>query len=93
MTFLDMWVTDGGNNDSGFSNSEYDALIAEAKVETDLEKREELLRKAEDILMEEAPIIPVYFYTTVMAWNDDVEGILVTSLGKVYFKNAYKVAQ
>ena len=43
--------------------------------------------------MEEAPIIPVYFYTTVMAWNDDVEGILVTSLGKVYFKNAYKVAQ
>ncbi|WP_370830081.1 peptide ABC transporter substrate-binding protein [Clostridium sp.] len=93
MTFLDMWVTNGGNNDSGFSNSEYDALIAEAKVETNLEKREELLRKAEDILMDEAPIIPIYFYTTVMAWNDDVEGILVTSLGKVYFKNAYKVAK
>ena len=93
MTFLDMWVTDGGNNDSGFSNSEYDALIAQAKVETNLEKREELLRKAEDILMDEAPIIPIYFYTTVMAWNDDVEGILVTSLGKVYFKNAYKVAK
>lgn len=91
MTFLDMWVPDGGNNDSGFSNSEYNALIAEAKLETDIEKREELLRKAEDILIEEAPIIPVYFYTTVMAWNEDVEDILVTSLGKVYFKNAYKV--
>ena len=91
MTFLDMWITDGGNNDSGFSNSEYDALIAEAKIETDLERREELLRKAEDILMEEAPIMPVYFYTTVMAWNNDVEGILVTALGKVYFKDAYKV--
>ena len=93
MTFLDMWITDGGNNDSGFSNSEYDALISEAKSETDIEKREELLRKAEDILMEESPVIPVYFYTTVMAWNDDVDGILVTSLGKVYFKNAYKLAK
>lgn len=44
MTFLDMWVTGGGNNDCGFSNSEYDSLIAEAKVETDTKKREELLR-------------------------------------------------
>lgn len=93
MTFLDMWVTGGGNNDSGFSNAEYDALISEAKVETDTKKREELLRQAEDILMDEMPVIPVYFYTTVMAWNDDVEGVLVTSLGKVYFKDAYKVAK
>ena len=30
MTFLDMWVTNGGNNDAGFSNAEYDSLIAEA---------------------------------------------------------------
>ena len=93
MTFLDMWVTGGGNNDCGFSNSEYDSLIAEAKVETDTKKREELLRQAEDILMDEMPVIPVYFYTTVMAWNDDVEGVLVTALGKVYFKNAYKIAK
>lgn len=93
MTFLDMWVTGGGNNDCGFSNSEYDSLIAEAKVETDTKKREELLRQAEDILMDEMPVIPVYFYTTVMAWNDYVEGVLVTALGKVYFKNAYKIAK
>ena len=93
MTFLDMWVTGGGNNDCGFSNSEYDSLIAEAKVETDTKKREELLRQAEYILMDEMPVIPVYFYTTVMAWNDDVEGVLVTALGKVYFKNAYKIAK
>ena len=93
MTFLDMWVTGRGNNDCGFSNSEYDSLIAEAKVETDTKKREELLRQAEDILMDEMPVIPVYFYTTVMAWNDDVEGVLVTALGKVYFKNAYKIAK
>ncbi|MEE0932355.1 peptide ABC transporter substrate-binding protein [Clostridium sp. D43t1_170807_H7] len=93
MTFLDMWVTNGGNNDAGFSNAEYDSLIAEAKIETDIEKRESLLREAEYILMDEMPVIPIYFYTTVMGWNDDVEGILVTALGKVHFKNAYKVAK
>ena len=91
MTFLDMWVTDGGNNDCGFSNATYDSLIAQAKVETDIKKREGLLREAEDILMDETPVIPVYFYTTVMAWNKDVKGVVVTALGKVHFKNAYKV--
>ena len=91
MTFLDMWITDGGNNDCGFSNDKYDSLISEAKAETDIKKREELLRAAEDILMDETPVIPVYFYTTVMAWNEDVKGVVVTALGKVHFKDAYKV--
>ena len=90
MTFLDMWVTGGGNNDCGFSNAEYDKLVSDAKVETDAAKRIEMLRKAEDILMDEMPIFPIYYYTTVMAWNDNVKGVQVSTLGKVTFKNAYK---
>ena len=90
MTFLDMWVTNGGNNDTGFSNAQYDSLISQAKIETDVVKREGLLREAEDILMDEMPVIPVYYYTTVMAWNKAVKGIQVSVVGKVYFKNAYK---
>ena len=61
MTFLDMWITNGGNNDTGFSNAQYDILISQAKVETDVVKRENLLREAEDILMDEMPVI---FYFT-----------------------------
>ncbi|MEN8076587.1 peptide ABC transporter substrate-binding protein [Clostridioides difficile] len=90
MTFLDMWVTGGGNNDCGFSNAEYDKLITDAKVETDAAKRSEMLRKAEDILMDEMPIIPIYYYTNVRAWNDNVKGIQCSTLGKIYFKGAYK---
>ncbi|MEN8076358.1 peptide ABC transporter substrate-binding protein [Clostridioides difficile] len=90
MTFLDMWVTGGGNNDCGFSNAEYDKLIADAKVETDLTKRTEMLRKAEDILMDEMPIIPIYYYTTVMGWKENVKGIQVSVLGNVYLQGAYK---
>lgn len=90
MTFLDLWVTNGGNNDCGFSNSEYDSLIANAKIETDYNKRLEMLRKAEDILMDEMPILPIYYYTTVMAWNSNVKNVNVSTLGKISFKYAYK---
>ena len=90
MTFLDLWVTGGGNNDCGFSNARYDELIAAAKVETDSAKRLEMLREAEDILMDEMPILPIYYYTTVTAANENVEGVRISTLGKISFKYAYK---
>ena len=89
ITFLDLFVTGGGNNDSGYSNPEYDALIAAAKVETDPDKRKEQLREAEDILMDDMPILPIYYYTTVMGWNENVKGIQVSVLGTVYLQGAY----
>lgn len=90
MTFLDMWVTGGGNNDAGFSNAEYDKLVAEAKKESDATKRAELLRSAEDILMEEMPVLPVYYYNKTRAWKPEVKGILSSTLGQIDFKGAYK---
>ena len=90
MTFLDLWVTGGGNNDTGFSNARYDELVAAAKVETDSAKRLEMLREAEDILMDEMPILPIYYYTTVTAMNEKVKGVQISTLGKISFKHAYK---
>jgi oligopeptide transport system substrate-binding protein len=60
-TFLDMWITDGGNNETGWSNKEYDKLIAQAAAERDTAKRMQLLHQAETILMDELPILPIYF--------------------------------
>jgi oligopeptide transport system substrate-binding protein len=61
-TYLDMMVTGGENNGTGWSNAEYDQLIAAARAEVDEEKRREMLRRAEGILMDELPIIPMYYY-------------------------------
>ena len=61
-TYLDMFVTNGENNCTGFSNAEYDRLIAEAAQEPDKAKRIETLQSAERLLMEELPIIPIYYY-------------------------------
>lgn len=63
-TFLDMFVTDGENNNTGWSNSRYDQLIADAKVEPDEQKRLEMLTEAERILMDELPIVPIYYYVS-----------------------------
>ncbi|GAA0086354.1 peptide ABC transporter substrate-binding protein [Clostridium sp. CTA-7] len=89
MTFLDMWETGGGNNDAGFSNAEYDKLLADARKETDTDKRWELMRKAEDILMDETPIIPLYYYTKVKGAKPEVKGVRVSTLGHVFFDKAY----
>jgi oligopeptide transport system substrate-binding protein len=63
-TYLDMFVTDGENNCTGFSNPEYDKLIADAAKEPDVAKRKQILESAERLLMDELPIIPIYFYVS-----------------------------
>ncbi|TWT30812.1 peptide ABC transporter substrate-binding protein [Blastopirellula retiformator] len=64
-TFLDMFVTDGENNQTGWSNAEYDQLIHDAQSEPDPAKRLEMLSEAEQILMDEAPILPIYYYVSM----------------------------
>jgi oligopeptide transport system substrate-binding protein len=62
-TFLDIMTSDSGNNQTGWKNEEYDRLIAAAKTTADREKRYEYYQRCEQILAEEAPIAPIYFYT------------------------------
>ena len=63
-TYADMYVTDGENNNTGFSKAEYDKIIAAAATEPDQLKRLEILESAERMLMDEMPIIPLYFYVS-----------------------------
>jgi oligopeptide transport system substrate-binding protein len=89
MTFLDMWVSNSGQNDAGWKNAEYDELIKKAKVDNDQAKRMEYMHAAEDILMEEMPIIPVYYYTNIVCIKDYVKNIHKSPLGMVYFDDTY----
>jgi oligopeptide transport system substrate-binding protein len=62
--FLEILHTDSGLNDSGWSNARYDELLALAAQENDLERRARYMHEAEKIILEEVPVIPVYFYVT-----------------------------
>ncbi|GAA4440472.1 peptide ABC transporter substrate-binding protein [Bremerella cremea] len=64
-TFLDMFITDGENNETGWSNPEYDKLIEEARSEPDPEKRMKIMQDAEQLLVDQMPILPVYFYVSI----------------------------
>lgn len=81
INFLDLWVTDGGNNDSFWGNEEYDNLIAQATAEADVEVRQQYLFDAEEILAAEMPIIPLYWQCQNYSYNKDkiVDGAIITA--------------
>ena len=68
--------------------SEYEALITEIKTTTDVENRVALMHKAEDILMETAAVIPIYYYNDLYLQKEDVEGIYSNLFGFKYFQFA-----
>ena len=73
-TFLGLFVTDGGNNDTGYSNPEYDRLIGLSRQTADPAKRREVLQQAETLMLDDAPIAPIYFYTNVYLLQPSVRG-------------------
>lgn len=65
--------SDSSQNDPNFSNAEFDALVDQARAETDLETRRGLYAQADSLLVNEVGIIPIYWYTTVQLTKPNVE--------------------
>ncbi len=63
-TFLQLFQTGFGINDGVNSNPRYDALLNAANAEADNARRYQLFREAEQLLDEDAPYIPLYFYAS-----------------------------
>ena len=71
-TFLDMFMTQNGNNRTGWTNADYDRLIRLANATSDLTKRNKLFRQAETILItDELPILPLFFYVGINIYHPD----------------------
>jgi oligopeptide transport system substrate-binding protein len=73
-TFLSIMVSGGGNNNTGFANPEYDRLIHDSAAAPDQAARFACFQKAEAILMDDGPIMPIYFYTRVYLKQPSVKG-------------------
>ena len=85
VSFIDIWVTGGGNNNAQWSNKEYDKIVSEIKSTTDAKERYAKMHEAEDILAKDMPIIPIYFYTDLYLISDKLEGMYTSPLGYKYF--------
>ena len=88
-SFLNIWTTGGGNNQTGWSNAEYDRLIAEAEKTAEQAARYAAFQKAEAILLDQAPILPVYFYTHGFLLRPSVKGWFPTILDHHPYKHVH----
>ncbi len=77
-TFLDLYTTGNGQNNTGFSNPEYDGLMQEAANTLDAAKRLEILARAETMLnQEQFPILPMFYYVNMVAVKPYIKGFEV----------------
>ncbi len=88
-TFMDLFITDGGNNETGWSNAEYDRLCALASNTGDQAVRFAAYQKAEAILLDEMPILPIFYYTRPRLLRPSVKGWYPNLLDQPNYKSLY----
>ena len=83
---LDMWVTDGGNNDTSWSNEEYDALINTARTSTDMQERCDAFIECEKILADELPILPIYVRGAAVSVSPKVQSGFIVDQNQTTYR-------
>ncbi|PRT43373.1 peptide ABC transporter substrate-binding protein [Bacillus wiedmannii] len=92
ISYLELFTTGNQNNKMNYSNSRFDELIKKAKTDFVLEpeKRWGALLEAEQVLLEDAAVAPLYHIGSAYVQKDYVKGIEKHQFGGVYtYKNAY----
>lgn len=72
--FLSVYVSDGGQNDTGWANPTYDRLVHDSLNERDRAKRQAIYRELESIFLRELPIIPLFHDSSPHLVNPAVQG-------------------
>lgn len=75
ITFLELWYSSSPFNYPKYNNPEYDKLVDTIKTSADAAVRFDAMRKAEKMIMEDMPVVPVYFYTLPYAQKPYVTGV------------------
>jgi oligopeptide transport system substrate-binding protein len=88
-TFLDLWRSDNGNNHTGWTSREYDALLFSAARTVDPVTRAEQLQRAEALMLAAAPVIPLYYHTHVFLVQPSVKGWNPTLLDHHPYKHVW----
>ena len=89
ITFLNEYRYSGGHQFARWHNSEYSALLDKADYCPDNQKRKEFLLAAEQILIDEMPIIPIYYYTGNYLQNPRLKNVHVSEMNDIDFKLSY----
>ena len=74
------------NNFTGWAHPKFDALVGELRQESRLVKKSKLINQLEDILWEEAPIVPLLHQVLRFAYSKRVLGFRANSFGVILFR-------
>ena len=95
INMLEIFTSDSGNNDPQFGRDvkawapqnwdKYDELIKQIRVETDSDKRIDLMHQAEDMLMDTWAVVPLYEYNDMYMEKSNVSGDYANLFGMKYF--------
>ncbi len=88
-SFLDVFSRESGENDSGYVNTTFSELLNHAESEPEGQQRMALLRNAEQVLLDDYPIIPVYFYRARRLVKPYLGGAQLTSMNRTYSKHLF----
>jgi oligopeptide transport system substrate-binding protein len=89
LSFLGIWTSSSGNNYTGWKNTSYDQLIFQAARTVDPAARLALLQRAEALLLDDAPFIPIYHYTHVFLIQPSVKNWHSNLLDHHPYKHVY----
>lgn len=90
LAFLERYVFGKGSNDVGWRNPSFDALIASARNTSEERERMDALHRAEKLLLNEMPVIPVFEYTRAYLAHGRLKGLFLRPIGApADFKWAY----
>lgn len=84
LSFFELFTTDSAFNDPGWSNERYDELVELAQTSPDNEERFDAMGEAEQILIEESPIAPLYYRARAFLWSSELEGLIHAPYGTEY---------
>ncbi|MDG1820034.1 MAG: peptide ABC transporter substrate-binding protein [Porticoccaceae bacterium] len=88
--FLDMWICDGGNNRTGWCNPDYDQMILEQAPQAKTHaERLAIFTRAEQLLLEEMPVLPLYIYVSKHLVSPSIKNFSQNILNQPSFKDIY----
>lgn len=90
ISFLDVFkFKDNGTNNTQWENSQYIQLLHQSSLTNQSSDRNQLLKEAENLMIKEMPIIPLFYSSYNYVKNPQLKGVYFSELGYLDFKNAY----
>jgi len=89
LSFLELLTTANADNQTGWSNPEFDRLIDAARHDLNRQSRHDVFRRAEEILLDQVPVIPLYHYSTIRLVDPRVRGWAPHPLDQHPYKFVY----